>query len=97
MKRQYQAFVDDIAQLSEGKEVELNIKDLTPGKRKYDARLVTAVLYATPERLPDGDILWLRGANGLLHPTPWVMQITREMGDYLPLAPYSDVRNKAGL
>ncbi len=48
MKRQYQAFIDDIAQLSEGKEVELNIKDLTPGKRKYDARLVTAVLYATP-------------------------------------------------
>ena len=97
MKKQYQAFIDDIEHLPEGQELELNIKDLTPGKRKYDARLVRAILYSNPERLPDGDILWLRGANGLLHPTPWVMKITVELGDYLPLAPYSDVRNKAGL
>lgn len=97
MKKEYQAFIEDLTELAEGKELLLNIKDLTPGKQKYNSRLVKARLFSSPERLPEGDTLWLRGANGLLlHPNPWVMKISQEMGEYLPLAPYSDVGDRAG-
>lgn len=97
MKKEYQAFIEDLSQVTDGVEVELNIKDLTPGPYKYDSRLVKAILFSSPERLPEGDILWLRSYSGFLHPKPWAMKITRELGDYVPVPPYSDVRDDAGI
>ena len=97
MKKQYQAFIEDLDRLTEGGEVELNIKDLTPGQRKYDSRLVKAILFSSPERLPEGDVLWLRSGSGFLYPKPWAMKITQELGEYLSVPPYSDVQDNAGI
>ncbi len=97
MKKEYQAFIEDLSQVSDGVEVELNIKDLTPGARKYDSRLVKAILFSSPERLPEVDTLWFRSHSGFLHPKPWAMKITRELGDHVPVPPYSDVRDDAGV
>ena len=88
MKKEYQVFIDDF---KEGEEIELNIKDLTPGPGKYDSRIVKAILYSSPEKLPDGDIVWLRSRSGFLHPKPWAMKITRELGAYISQPPYSDL------
>ncbi len=97
MSKEYQAFYRDISGLTDGSEVELNIMDLTPGPRKYDSRLVKAVLYSPAEKLPDSDTLWLRSYAGLLHPRPWKMKITRELGESIPVPPFSDVREDAGI
>jgi len=97
MSKEYQAFYRDIGQLTDGTEVELNIMDLTPGPRKYDSRLVKAVLFSSPERLPEGDTLWLRSYAGLLHSRPWTMKITQELGESIPVPPFSDVRDDAGI
>lgn len=88
MKKEYQAFIENF---KEGEEIEINIKDLTPGPHKYDSRMVKAILYSSPDKLPEGDKLWVRSRNGFLHPSPWVMKITKELGPYIPQPPYSDL------
>lgn len=97
MSKEYEAFIKDIDQLTDGAEVELNIKDLTPGPRKYDSRLVKAVLFSSPEQLPQGDTLWLRSYGGIRHTKPWTMKITQELGESIPVPPFSDMRDDAGI
>lgn len=88
MKKEYLAFVDSPKDLPVGKEIELTVRDLTPGVEKYDARYVRAIVADSPDKLPDGDILWLRSVLGLLYPDPWVIKITGDLGEYIPKRPY---------
>jgi len=90
VKREYLTFVPDIKDLIENKEVELTIKDLTPGPRKYDARIVKAILSSYPARLPDGDILWVRSWTGVLYPQPWVIKVMGEVGESMAGLPHSE-------
>ncbi len=90
MKKEYLAFVDEfgiqsLKDLEEGKEIELLVKDLTPGRYKYEARYVRARV-SSPEKLPDADTLWVRFQHGVLHPKRWAIQITEELGE-LPRQP----------
>ena len=79
MKKEYLTFVPDIEDLIEDQEVNITIKDLTPGPRKYDARIVKAILSSEPGRLPDGDILWVRSWTGMLYPQRWAVKIKEEL------------------
>lgn len=79
MKREYVSFIPDIKDLIENQEVTLTIKDLTPGPRKYDARIVKAILASSPTGLPDGDVLWVRSWTGVLYPQPWAIRIVEEL------------------
>lgn len=88
MGKEYQAFIENI---KEGEEIELEIKDLTSGPHKYDSRMVKAILFSSPEKLPGGDILWIRSRSGFLHPSPWAIKITQELGAYIHQPPYSDI------
>jgi hypothetical protein len=88
MKKEYVAWVSDPSSLPPGEEVQLTIRDLTPGKRKYEARNVKAIVSSSPEELPDGDILWLRSAIGVMLPHPRGIKITQDLGECLPGTPY---------
>lgn len=90
MKREYLTFVPDIKDLIENQEVELTIKDLTPGPRKYEAHIVKAILSSSPARLPDGDILRVRSWTGVLYPQPWVIKITAEVGESMAGLPHGE-------
>ena len=81
-KKEYLTFVNKLEDLTPGQEVEMLIKDLTPGPRKYDARYVRAVLASDPQDLPDSDLLWIRGFVGVLYPQPWAIRVTREVGEF---------------
>jgi hypothetical protein len=81
-KKEYLTFVGKLEDLTQGKELELLIKDLTPGRRKYDARYVRAVVQSDPRDLPEGDVLWIRGFVGVLYPQPWAIRITHEGGEF---------------
>jgi hypothetical protein len=89
MTKEYATFVSDPGILPQGKEVRLAIKDLTPGPRKYDCRIVRAIVSSSPDGIDNGDILWLKSLVGLTAPRPWAIKILEELGDSIPRPPYS--------
>ncbi len=91
MKKEYVTFVASPKGLPEGEEIRLTIRDLTPGRQKYDARNVKAIVSSSAEQLPEGDILWLRSPVGVLSPQPWAIKITAELEEFLPGPPYAGI------
>lgn len=81
-KKEYLTFVENLESLDEGCETELLIKDLTPSRRKYDARYVRAMVSKDPGKWPEGDLLWIRGWVGVLFPDPWAIKIIAEVGEF---------------
>ena len=90
MKREYVTFVRRLSSLDEGVRT-LFIKDLTPGPRKYDTKLVRAELAREPESLSQGDLLWIRSETGYLHPKPWGIRVLEELPPHVPGQPWQDV------
>lgn len=90
MKREYVTFVRRLRDLSEG-QATLFIKDLAPGPRKYDTKLVRAELSRQPDKLPDGDVLRIRSETGYLHSESWTIKILEEMPPYVPGQPWQDL------
>lgn len=90
MGKEYETFVKSTDALPEGQEVQLTIRDLTPGPRKYECRVVKAIVYNSPEKLPGGDILRVRSWTGVLYPQPRVMKIVKEVGDIVPGIPHGE-------
>jgi len=87
MKKEYLTFVSSLEGLPENQEIQLVIRDLTPGPQKYDARYVKAIVSSSPEKLSDNDILWVRSQVGVLYPEPWYIKIIIEIGEYPAEAP----------
>ena len=81
MKKEYVTFVPDIKDLVENKEFKLTIKDLAPGRAKYGAHIIRAILSSDPRRLPEGDILWVRSWTGVLYPEPWAIKVVQELAE----------------
>ena len=90
MKKEWVTFVRRLRDLNEGKEV-LFIKDLTPGPRKYDTKLVRANLSRQADKFPDGDVLWIRSETGYLHAEPWAIKVIEELPPYVPGQPWQDL------
>lgn len=95
MRKEYVAFVSSPKDLPLGQETEISIRDLTPGRQKYDCRNVRAILSDSPSSSPDSDVLWLRSLTGLLFPQPWAIKITTELDEYIHKRPYSDYELKS--
>lgn len=81
-RKEFLTFVGKLEDLTQGKEAELLVKDLTPGWRKYDARYVRAIVCRDAKDLPDSDVLWIRGLVGVLYPQPWSIKIIAEVGEF---------------
>jgi hypothetical protein len=90
MKKEYMTFVEDIKDLAEGQEIELTIRDLTPGPRKYDAKIVRAVVARDPSRLPDADALRVSSWVGVPYPEPWAIKVIGEVSETLAGVPHED-------
>jgi len=88
MTKEYSTFISDPQALPEGKEINLAIKDLTPGPRKYDCRIVKAVIAGSPDKLEGADVLWLKSLVGITFAKPWAIKIVEELGDSIPRPPY---------
>jgi hypothetical protein len=90
VKKEYVTFVSNLKDLVENKEVSMAVRDLTPGPRKYDCKIVKAVISKSAEKLPDGDILQIRSWTGVLHPELWRIQIIKELDETLPGRPHDE-------
>ncbi|HEY86949.1 MAG TPA: phenylphosphate carboxylase subunit gamma [Dehalococcoidia bacterium] len=71
----YEIFVSKLSELEEGKELQKEIRDAQTYKRKT----VKALFSSSPEKLPDGEPLWVRGNLGpLIDKRPWRIKIISE-------------------
>lgn len=71
----YEIFVRKLNELEEGKESEREVRDA----QTYERKQVKALVSSSPEKLPDGEPLWVRGMLGqLLDEKPWQIKIVSE-------------------
>lgn len=85
----WEAFVRRAEDLREREEIPLIIRDLTPGRRKYQVRHVVAVLRRDSQG--EGDDLFVRTVVGVRLKEPWKIRIVRDLPLELPGDPYQDV------
>ncbi len=88
---EYQTHVRHMNDVQENQTVVITIRDLTPGKHKYLARVARVQLSRSPEALAQWDKLWVFSVVGLKDPQPWGMKIVEELGVTIPGQPYSDI------
>ncbi len=89
MPNEYEAFVRDIERTLSGRPVVLTLRDLTPGKKKYRAMHVRAVVSDPPK--PAEPVLWLRSVVGVKYPRPYSVRIIEELAEAFAAEPYSDL------
>ena len=88
---EYESHVKHFKDLQENMQVVLTIRDLTPGKHKYNARVARVQVSRSPEALANWDKLWVLSVVGIKDPQPWGMKIVEELGITIPGKPYSDI------
>jgi hypothetical protein len=94
MAKEWQTFVRKFEDMKEG-EIDIFVKDLTPGPKKYDTRHVMARIARSRKTLPKGDILWVRGESGLKSPKPWFIKIQKELPEWVAGKPWTNVLDAA--
>lgn len=84
-KKEYDSFVDNPDALADG-EIALAIRELTPDnqRKKYLTRYAKCMICRDPQKMPDGDVLWLRWQRGRQYPSPFAIKIVEELGEFLP-------------
>ncbi len=87
----WEPFIRSPAELQEGAEIPLIIRDLTPGRRKYQLRHVVALVSRQPAAPGQGATLWIRTTVGVQLDQPWTIKILRELPLELPGQPYRNV------
>lgn len=91
MAKEYAVFVENIEKdLPENKEVVITISDLAPGPRKYENRVVKAIISKSPDKLPGRDTLWVRSWTGVLYPDPRTIKIVEELGRTVSGIPHGE-------
>jgi phenylphosphate carboxylase gamma subunit len=78
--KEYDTFIlKDLASVPEEQEMELIVRDLTPGDRRYKYRsaYVTALVSKSEAKYPDR--LWIRLGKGQLQEKPWSIKILKEV------------------
>ncbi|MBI2490773.1 MAG: phenylphosphate carboxylase subunit gamma [Candidatus Rokubacteria bacterium] len=91
MAKDYEVFVENLARdLPQGREIELTLKDLSPGPRKYENRVVRAMVSRRADQWPDADRLRARSWTGVLYPETWAIRIVAEVGELVPGTPHGE-------
>jgi hypothetical protein len=81
VKKEYDTFLLGTDKLPDGRECQIVVRDLTPGKYKYQSFHVKAIVSSSAEQLPEGDTLWVRTELGRLDQHPWKIRIIEPLED----------------
>ena len=74
-RKGYEIFVSKLEELEEGKELQKEIRNA----QTYERKTVKALFSSSPDKLPDGELLWVRGPLGpLVDEKPWRIKIISE-------------------
>lgn len=91
MPKEYLVFVESLeSELHFDREIQLTLKDLTPGPRKYDNRVVKARVSPNPADLPGADVLYVRSWTGVQYPQTFAVKVTEELGALVPGVPHGE-------
>lgn len=74
---QWEVFVNDLAELAEGRDLELTIRTLEPGIHKYTYKRAKVRVSPREGELPDG--LQVRFGRGQLAPQRFSMRVLEEV------------------
>jgi len=88
--RVWETFLRRPGDLKEGVEMPMALRDLTPGKNKYQMRHVVAAVSRKPEDMASMDILRVRTVVGVLLSETWGIRILKDLPTELPGRPYHD-------
>lgn len=88
--QRFETFVRDVADLREGRPTILVLRDLTPGRRKYFARHVVAVVARDGHPEDDFDPLTVRSMVGNPYPGPWCVKVLESLPQRVPGTPYTN-------
>jgi len=89
-KQTWETFVRRPGDLKEAIEMPMVLRDLTPGKRKYQMRHVVAAVSRKPGDMASMDILHVRTVVGVLLNETWGVSILKDLPVELPGRPYHD-------
>lgn len=88
---EYLAHVKHMNDVQENKTLVLTLRDLSPGKHKYLARVARVQVSRSPEALAKWEKLWILSVVGIKDPQPWGMKVVEELGLTVSGQPYSDI------
>jgi phenylphosphate carboxylase gamma subunit len=77
MKNMWEVFVMDMTELAEGKEIELSIRTLNPGKHKYTYKRVRCQVSSRQDQYADS--LQVRMGRGQLNPAQFSIKVLEEV------------------
>lgn len=87
----YVIFVEDVkSELPEDRELILTIKDLAPGPRKYNNRVVKALVARAPDKLPGASPLTVRSWTGRIISRSYFIKVLAELAPTLPGTPHGE-------
>ena len=79
----YDTFINSLDDLPEGKELELLVRDLTPGIHKYCYKCVRAYVAPTPGKYADE--LQVRFSRGQAYEKPYSIEVIAEVDKFADL------------
>jgi len=89
-ERVWETFLRRPSDLKDGVETAMVLRDLRPGKNKYQMRHVVAVVTRKADEMASTDRLRIRTVVGVLLPETWSVRIIRDLPVELPGRPYHD-------
>jgi hypothetical protein len=90
MAEGYETFVRDLADLREGQRTLLVLRDLSPGRRKYFAQNVIAVVSRQPDPAGESRPLKVRSMVGNLFAGEWYVKTVELLPHRVPGTPYTN-------
>lgn len=87
-KHVWETFVRRPGDLKQGEGISMVLRDLSPGRKKYQMRHVVAVVSRSVEET--SDVLRVRTVVGVQLPETWGIRIIRELPIEIPGRPYHD-------
>jgi len=87
-KQVWETFVRRPGDLKEGEDVPMVLRDLSPGRKKYQMRHAVVTVSRSVEET--ADLLRVRTVVGVQLPETWGIKIIRELPMEVPGRPYDD-------
>jgi hypothetical protein len=82
-KKEYDTYVlTDLSMVSEDKEMEMILRELTPSDRRHKYRSFFASAMVSRDEAKYPDKLWVRLGRGQLQEKPWSVKIVKEVNKF---------------
>ncbi len=82
-RREFDTFVlTDLGMVTEDKEMEIILRELTPKDRRYKYRSFYAMALISKSETKYPDRLWVRLGRGQLQEKPWSVKIVKEINKF---------------